>query len=178
MYEESMRMPLVIRYPKLIPPNTKVNDIITNVDIAPTMLELAGVAIPEEIQGKSFVKLLSDQKSNDWRQSMYYHYYEYPFWHHVQPHYGIRTDRYKLIHFYYDIDVWEFYDLQEDPQELNNLIASETHQKLIEELKKELYQLKEKEYENTLSLEELRNISDTDFGGLESSKKKRTNHEK
>jgi arylsulfatase A-like enzyme len=172
MYEESMRMPFVIKYPKLIKPNTRVEDVIANIDIAPSILELTGIEIPEEIQGKSFVKLLSEKESKDWRQSMYYQYYEYPFWHHVQPHYGIRTDRYKLIHFYYDVDIWEFYDLNDDPQELNNLIDSKDHKAFIEELKRDLYELKN-EYGNNLSLEELREISDTDFGGLESSKRRK-----
>ncbi|WGH74972.1 sulfatase [Tenacibaculum tangerinum] len=171
MYEESMRMPFVIRYPKKIKPNTNVKDVIANIDIAPTILEMAGVEIPKEIQGKSFYSQLKGENNTDWRQSMYYHYYEYPFWHHVQPHYGIRTDRYKLIHFYYDVDVWEFYDLQNDPNELNNLIKDESYQQLISNLKEELHMLK-KEYGNNLSLTELRNISDTDFGGLESGNKK------
>jgi arylsulfatase A-like enzyme len=100
---------------------------------------------------------------------MYYHYYEYPFYHRVQPHYGIRNQRYKLIHFYYDVDVWEFYDLQNDPSEMNNLINSNAHTGRIDSLKTELYRLK-KGYGNTMSLTELRNISDTDFGGLESTK--------
>ena len=172
MYEESMRMPFLIRYPKLIKPNTKIKDVIANIDIAPTILELAELEIPKEIQGKSFKKLLKGEGSEEWRQSMYYHYYEYPFWHHVQPHYGIRTERYKLIHFYYDVDTWEFYDLKEDPKELNNLIDSKKHSSLITDLKKDLKQLK-KEYKNTLNLAELRKISDKDFGGLESSKKKK-----
>jgi arylsulfatase A-like enzyme len=172
MYEESMRMPFVIKYPKLIKPNTRVEDVIANIDIAPSILELTGIDIPEDIQGKSFVKLLCKNESEDWRQSMYYHYYEYPFWHHVQPHYGIRTDRFKLIHFYYDMDIWEFYDLNDDPQELNNLIDFKDHKTLIDELKRDLYELKN-EYGNDLSLEELREISDTDFGGLESSKRRK-----
>ena len=98
---------------------------------------------------------------------MYYHYYEYPYYHRVQPHYGIRNQRYKLIHFYYDVDVWEFYDLKKDPNEMKNLIHSKSYTILIKQLKKELYKLKEN-YGNKLSLEELRTISDTDFGGLES----------
>ena len=170
MYEESLRMPFVIRYPKMIQPNTVVNDIVTNIDIAPTLLELAGVSIPIEVQGKSFVKNLSGKTPKNWRQSMYYHYYEYPFWHHVQPHYGIRTERYKLIHFYYDIDVWELYDLKNDPSEMNNIIADKKHKKLITKLKKELYTLKS-EYKNNMTLQELRAISDTNFGGHESQKK-------
>ena len=103
---------------------------------------------------------------------MYYHYYEYPYYHHVQPHYGIRTDRYKLIHFYYDIDEWELYDLHKDPNELNNLIGNEKYADIISVLKSELYNLKEI-YGNDLSIEELRFISDNDFGGLESNKGKK-----
>lgn len=171
MYEESLRMPFVIKYPNVIQPNTVIDDVISNIDIAPTVLELAGIEIPEKIQGKSFFSNLKGNTSEDWRQSMYYHYYEYPKWHHVQPHYGIRTKRYKLIHFYYDVDVWELYDLEEDPSELNNLINSNEHQELIKNLKVELKNLK-KEYKNNLTLEELRAISDEDFGGHESEKKK------
>ncbi len=103
---------------------------------------------------------------------MYYHYYEYPYYHHVQPHYGIRTERYKLIHFYYDIDQWELYDLQNDPNELNNLIGHDKYADIISNLKSELYTLK-KNYGNNLSLEQLRFISDNDFGGLESNKGKK-----
>ena len=171
MYEESMRMPFVIRYPQMIEPNTIVTDVISNIDLAPTILDLAKTKIPNEIQGKSFLENLKGKTPADWRQSMYYHYYEYPFWHHVQPHYGIRTDRFKLIHFYYDVDVWELYDLQEDPNELHNLINDPSYKKIISKLKKDLSELK-KTYGHHFSLEELRKISDTDFGGLESNKKK------
>ena len=170
MYEESLHMPFIIRYPGKIKPGTIVDDIITNIDFAPTLLEMAGVSSPKEVQGKSFFSNLKGETSKDWQQSMYYHYYEYPFYHRVQPHYGIRNKRYKLIHFYYDIDVWELYDLKNDPNEMRNLINIEANSELIKELKKELYKLKEN-YGNKLSLEELRHISDTDFGGLESKKK-------
>tara|TARA_B100000524_G_scaffold332763_2_gene220170 strand:- start:4480 stop:6024 length:1545 start_codon:yes stop_codon:yes gene_type:complete len=170
MYEESIRMPFVIKYPGVIEPNTVNKDIITNIDFAPTILEMLGIKTPELVQGKSFYRNLISKKSNSWRQSMYYHYYEYPFYHHVQPHYGIRNKRYKLIHFYFDIDVWELYDLHEDPNELNNLIYSVNHQKLIKKLKSELFSLK-KYYGNNLSLSEMKKVSITDFGGLESNKK-------
>lgn len=169
MYEESMRMPFIIRYPKSIKPKTIVNDVISNIDIAPTMLDLAGISIPKEVQGKSFVNNLQGKTPKNWRQSMYYHYYEYPFWHHVQPHYGIRTERYKLIHFYYDVDLWELYDLKKDPSELNNLINSKKYVSLIKTLKKELANLKTG-YGNNLTFDELRAISDKNFGGHESHK--------
>ena len=170
MYEESLKMPFVIRYPGIIKPGIVVDDIVSNIDFAPTLLDMAGITIPEQVQGKSFFNNLKGENSEDWRQSMYYHYYEYPYYHRVQPHYGIRNKRYKLIHFYYNIDVWELYDLKNDPNEMRNLINIEANSELIKELKKELYKLKEN-YGNKLSLEELRHISDTDFGGLESKKK-------
>jgi arylsulfatase A-like enzyme len=170
MYEESLRMPFLIRYPKEIAPKTVVKDVITNIDMAPTVLEMAGVPIPKEVQGKSFYSILKGKTPKDWRQSMYYHYYEYPFWHHVQPHYGIRTERYKLIHFYYNMDVWEFYDLATDSSEMTNLIHSKAHASLIKKMKKELIALK-KYYKNNMTLEEMRAISDTNFGGHESHKK-------
>lgn len=170
MYEESLHMPFVIRYPGKIKPGTVVDDIVSNIDFAPTLLDMAGVPIPEQVQGKSFFNNLKGETAKDWRQSMYYHYYEYPYYHRVQPHYGIRNQRYKLIHFYYNMDVWEFYDLENDPSEMNNLIDSKTYSDLITGLKKELYELKIN-YGNKLTLKELRNISDTDFGGLESKKK-------
>jgi len=167
MYEEALHMPFVVRYPGKIQPGTVVDDIVTNIDFAPTLLDMAGVPVPEQVQGKSFFNNLKGDTSEDWQQSMYYHYYEYPYYHRVQPHYGIRNQRYKLIHFYYDVDVWEFYDLKKDPNEMKNLIHSKSYTILIKQLKKELYKLKEN-YGNNLSLEELRTISDTDFGGLES----------
>ena len=172
MYEESIRMPFIIKYPGKIKPNTINEDIITNIDFAPTILDIAGINIPVSVQGNSFLNNLTENKNENWRQSMYYHYYEYPFYHHVQPHYGIRNKRYKLIHFYYDIDVWELYDLQEDPNELKNLFYSDDHQNIVKKLKKELYNLK-KEYGNELSLADMRRISETDFGGLESNKSKK-----
>ena len=153
----------------MFPAGTVVTDIVSNIDFAPTLLDMAGVAIPRAVQGKSFFANLKGETPKNWRQSMYYHYYEYPFYHRVQPHYGIRNQRYKLIHFYYDIDVWELYDLQNDPNEMNNLIYDLEYADVIDELKIELYQLKN-EYGNNLTLSELREISDTNFGGLESHK--------
>ena len=142
MYEESLRMPLIVRYPKEIQQGVATEDMVLNLDFAPTFLDLAGVQIPREIQGESFRPILQGKTPRDWRESIYYHYYEYPDWHMVKRHYGIRTKRYKLIHFYYDIDAWEFYDLQNDPQELNNLYGDPAHQEIIERLKVELERLR------------------------------------
>lgn len=120
MYEESFRTPILVKYPKEIKAGTVVNDLVQNIDFAPTFLDYAGVEIPEDIQGESFRDLVSGE-STEWRDAIYYTFYEYPGEHRVKRHYGVRTDRYKLIHFYYDIDQWELYDLEKDPSEMNNL---------------------------------------------------------
>lgn len=155
MYEESLRMPFLIRYPRSIKAGQRIKEMTLNIDFAPTLLDMAGVKIPDEMQGESFAPLLNGEGVEQWRDAIYYHYYEYPKWHHVQPHYGIRTDRYKLIHFYYDIDVWELYDLQEDPNELSNLYNDPEHSALIASLKDELKQLQVL-YGDNISLEEMR----------------------
>lgn len=159
MYEESLRMPFMIRYPNKIKANQKNEDINLNIDFAPTILGMAGIKSPKEMQGKSFApNIMGEKKSSD-RDAMYYHYYEYPKWHNVQPHYGIRTEKYKLIHFYYSIDVWELYDLEEDPNELTNLYSSENKKELIKKLKKKLYKL-QKKYGDNVSLEEMREVTE------------------
>lgn len=139
MYEESFRTPILMRYPKEIKPNTKVDQLIQNLDFAPTFIDYTGAPIPADIQGESFRQVLNGQ-SDEWRDAIYYTYYEYPGEHNVQRHNGVRTDRYKLIHFYYDSDTWELYDLQEDPSEMHNLyddpsyadVQTQMHKKLIE----------------------------------------------
>ncbi len=158
MYEESFRMPFMISYPKRIEPRTVNSNLLLNIDFAPTMLELAGISIPEDMQGTSFVSQL-DMDPNDVRDAVYYHYYEYPKWHKVQPHYGIRTNRFKLIHFYYSMDEWELYDLDKDPNEMNNLYANPKYKKLIKQLKKKLKAL-QVEYKDDISLDEMRRMTD------------------
>ena len=120
MYEESFRTPLLIRYPREIKPGTVINQMVMNLDYAPTFLSYAGVNEQKEIQGESFRQVVSG-KSAIWRDAIYYHYFEYPGVHAVKRHYGVRTERYKLIHFYYDIDEWELYDLEKDPHEMKNV---------------------------------------------------------
>jgi arylsulfatase A-like enzyme len=142
MYEESFRTPLVIRYPKEIKAGSVINKLIQNLDFAPTFLDYAGIEIPKEIQGESFRNIVNG-KTDEWRDALYYTYYEYPSVHMVKRHYGVRTDRYKLMHFYYDIDEWEMYDLENDPSEMQNIyddpayadVRKDMHQKL-EELRK------------------------------------------
>ena len=123
MYEEVYRMPLLVRYPKAIKPGTVSNALAMNIDFAPTFLDFAGVEIPKEIQGTSLKPLFENDGTapKNWRKSTYYHYYEYPSWHSVKRHYGIRTEKYKLIHFYNDVDEWELYDMEKDPQEMKNM---------------------------------------------------------
>lgn len=144
MYEQSLRMPLLIRYPKEIPAQSRTNAMTLNIDFAPTFLDYAGLNIPSDIQGKSLRSILKDDIPDNWRKSLYYHYYEYPGWHSVKRHYGIRTQRYKLMHFYFDIDAWELYDLKNDPKELNNLYGKKEYAQLCKKLKKNLRQLQKK----------------------------------
>ena len=114
---------------------------VQNIDYASTFLELAGVEIPADIQGVSLLPLLKGERPKDWRKSLYYHFYEYPAEHAVKRHYGVRTERYKLIHFYNDIDVWELYDLKKDPGEMHNLFGKPGYDKITAKLKKELVKL-------------------------------------
>jgi arylsulfatase A-like enzyme len=125
MYEECHRTPLLVRYPKAVKAGTRTKALAMNIDFAPTLLEFAGVEIPDDIQGRSLVPVLTSRKGSapkDWREAVYYHYYEYPSWHSVKRHYGIRTNDYKLIHFYNDVDEWELYDLREGTEgEMTNV---------------------------------------------------------
>ncbi|MAS93218.1 MAG: sulfatase [Verrucomicrobiales bacterium] len=136
MYEESLKMPLIVKWPGVASPGAKNTDLVQNLDYASTFLDMAGAEIPEDIQGKSIVPLLKGEGDGNFRDAIYYHYYEYPSVHMVPRHYGIRTDRYKLMHFY-QFDEWEFYDLQEDPDELTNMYHA-ADQDLIAEMKKKL----------------------------------------
>lgn len=141
MYEESFRTPLIVRYPKEIKPGTKINKLVQNLDFAPTFLDYAGIKIPEDIQGKSFRKLVSG-KSDEWRDAAYYTYYEYPAIHMVKRHYGISTERYKIIHFYYDVDEWEMYDLKKDPSEMNNIYNNPEYVDIKKMLHKKLAEIR------------------------------------
>ena len=141
MYEESLRMPLLMRLPGLIEPGSVNGDLVSNLDFGPTFLELAGLKEPPEMQGVPFVEILRTGQAKTRREAVYYHYYEYPAVHMVKRHYGLRTKRYKLIHFYYDIDAWELYDLERDPRELKNVYDDPAYAAVREELKTELKRL-------------------------------------
>ena len=142
MYEESLRMPFVARWPARIPPGTRVPEMIQNIDYAPTFLEAAGLTIPGDIQGESLVPLMGGEGRGHWRESIYYHYYEFPAVHMVAKHYGVRTERYKLIHFY-ETDEWECFDLEADPNELHSVYEDPEYADLVAELKGELARLRE-----------------------------------
>ena len=139
MYEESLRTPLLMRFPGQIEAGTLNENLVQNLDFASTFMDVAGIASGFG-HGKSLVPLFSQKNLPGWRDYIYYHYFEYPAEHRVKRHYGIRTDRYKLIHFYYDIDAWEFYDLDKDPSEMNNVINDPDYQGIIQSLKETIEQ--------------------------------------
>lgn len=150
MYEESFRTPMVMRFPKNIKPKQKTDALIMNIDIAPTLLEYAGVSVPKDMHGNSF-KALVDGKKYKKQKTIYYHYYENGE-HSVSPHFGVRDERYKLIRFYKRVEGWEFFDLKKDPKELNNLYFSKKHQKIIRKMKKQMLE-KINQYEDNDALQ-------------------------
>ena len=147
MYEESLSTPLVMRLPKGLERRGIIDEMVQNIDYAPTFLELAGAPVPADIQGVSLLPLLKGKAAtkadryriSHWRDAIYYHYYEYPAEHDVRRHYGIRTDRYKLIHFYgHDVNAWELYDLRNDPHEMHNLYGQPGMEALQRQLHRRL----------------------------------------
>lgn len=143
MYEESMHTPLIMRMPKGFDKRGDISQMVQNIDYAPTFLDIAGAEIPTDIQGISLLPLLKGENPKDWRKSLYYHFYEFPAEHMVKKHYGVRTERYKLIHFYNDIDVWELYDLKEDPNEMHNIFGKSSMEEVTKDLKSKLLYLQE-----------------------------------
>ncbi len=146
MYEESLRLPLMVRYPGVAQRGHVEERFVTNVDFAPTILDVAGVPVPADMQGRSFVPLLKKQKVSGWPTSAYYHYYEYPDGHRVRPHYGVRTDRYKLIHFP-TVNEWEMFDLKADPRELRSVYDDPKYLDVQGKMKAELERLR-KQYQD------------------------------
>lgn len=144
MYEESMRTPLIMRLPEGLSRRGDIAEMVQNIDYAPTFLELAGAEVPGDMHGVSLLPLLKGEHPARWRSALYYHFYEYPAEHKVKRHYGIRTERYKLIHFYNDIDEWELFDLKNDPYELQNLYGRPAYDSVAAGLKTELTALQEK----------------------------------
>jgi arylsulfatase A-like enzyme len=144
MFEESYKTPLLIQWPGVTRPGSVNNDMVSNVDLAETFLEMAGVGVPSDMQGRSMVSILKGKTPKDWRKEHYYHYYEYPGSHMVKRHYGMSTERYKLIHYYYDIDEWELYDLKTDPQEMKNVYNDPAYKNVRVDLHLRLMKLMEK----------------------------------
>ena len=158
MYEEAMRMPFLVRYPKKFKPGSINDDMISNADIAPTLLEMANLPIPEHMPGKSFLKNLKGQTPQDWPDAVYYHYWQHILHRDVAAHYGIRTRNRKLI-FYYGLPLgltsydatepeWEMFDLEKDPNEMKNVVDSPEYAEDVALLKSKIYQY-QKRYEDT-----------------------------
>jgi arylsulfatase A-like enzyme len=141
MYEETLRMPFLVRWPAVIKPGQVQEAMANNTDFAPTFLDAAGVAVPAEMQGRSLVPLWKGERPADWRRSVYYRYYHDPGHHNTRAHYGVRTETHKLIHFWKS-GQWEMYDLVKDPAEMRNRYEDPSEQKVVAELKAELFRLK------------------------------------
>ena len=141
MYEESLAMPLLIRWPGVVKPGSRFQPMVQNIDYAPTLLEMAGQSAPADRHGRSFVPVLRGKTPRDWRKSIYYHYYEFPADHRVQAHVGVRTDRHKLI-YYYPVGEWELFDLERDPHELQSVYGDPRYAGTERQLKAELDRLR------------------------------------
>jgi arylsulfatase A-like enzyme len=141
MYEESLRSPLLVRWPGKTKPASTCEKMVMNLDFAATFLDIAGAPIPADMQGASMKPLLTGAAPDDWRQSIYCRYYEYPSVHMVHKHYGVRTERYKLI-FFHELDEWELFDLEKDPHEISSVYAAPEYAEVVKELKQELARLR------------------------------------
>jgi arylsulfatase A-like enzyme len=141
MYEPSIRMPFLVRWPAIVKPGTVQDALAINVDFAPTFMDAAHLAVPSEMQGRSLLGLLKGQRPADWRSSFYYRYYHDPGHHNTRAHYGVRTETHKLI-YYWKNDQWELFDLRSDPNELHNLYTQSEQQPLLAKLKAELARLR------------------------------------
>jgi arylsulfatase A-like enzyme len=137
IYDESFKTPLLVKWPGVIDPESVNTQMVQNLDFAQTFLEAAGVDAPKDMQGESLVPLFKGD-TEGFRDAVYYHYYEYPAVHMVKRHYGIVTEEYKLVHFYYDIDEWELYDRKKDKQEMKNVYDDPEYSDVVKELTKKL----------------------------------------
>jgi arylsulfatase A-like enzyme len=148
MYEESFRTPLLAKWPGVTPANTRNDQLVQNIDFAETFLDIAGIEAPADMQGESLVPLLKGENPADWRTSLYYHYYQHPSLHSVRRHEGVTTKRYKLIRFYgFEVpngEEWELYDLKLDPHEMKSEYNNPEYQTIIQDLKQELQNLRDK----------------------------------
>ena len=142
MYEESLKMPFIVKWPGVVKAGSRNTDLIQNLDYAQTFLEIANAPKPADMQGLSMVPLLKGESPQTWRKEIYYHYYEYPSVHMIPRHYGIRTKRYKLMHFYQFGNEWEMYDLKTDPDELTNVYGKKETLNVQKSLVKRLKNLR------------------------------------
>jgi arylsulfatase A-like enzyme len=142
MYEPSIRVPFLLRYPKRIRGGRRLEEMVLNLDMAPTLLDLGGVPVPSEMQGKSVMPLAEGKPTPTWRQDWLYEYYEYPGFEDVRPCRGVRTARYKFIHFFIDPEEFELYDLANDPDEKNNLYGKNGYEDLTKKMKERLQALR------------------------------------
>jgi arylsulfatase A-like enzyme len=143
IFEESARTPLLIRWPAVIKPTGVCTKMVSSLDLAETFLQVAGSPVPDRMQGRSLVPLLEGEDPPDWRTAFYYHYYEYPAWHRVRPHYGVITDRYTLAHFYWpDVDYWELFDREKDPEEMKSVFGDAAYAEVQANLMKQVVQLR------------------------------------
>ncbi|SFR34076.1 Arylsulfatase A [Robiginitalea myxolifaciens] len=143
IYDESFKTPLLVKWPGVTNPGEVNTKMVQNLDFAPTLLDACDIEIPEDMQGESLVPLLQGNDEDFTREAVYYHYYEYPAVHMVKRHYGIVTESYKLVHFYYDVDEWELYDRKKDPLELRNEINNPQYAGVIDRLRRELAELRQ-----------------------------------
>ena len=148
MYEESLKTPLMVRWPGVVKAGSVRDEIVSNLDFAQTFLSLANVDIPKNMQGRSLEDLFRGREIDNWRQAFYYHYYENPGGHNVARHYGVTDGRYKLIHFYQleneEIDDWELFDLEKDPEEMNSVYGSSEYAKIQKQKMNQLTRLRER----------------------------------
>jgi arylsulfatase A-like enzyme len=143
IFQESARTPLLVRWPGVVTAGSSNGSLVSSIDFAETFLEAAGVKIPSRMQGRSLIPLLRGDTPTDWRTAFYYHYYEYPAWHRVRPHYGVITDRYTLAHFYApDVDYWELFDREKDPQEMKSVFGEPDYADAQKKLMKEVTRLR------------------------------------
>ena len=152
IYNQSFKTPLIIQWPNKIDAGTTSDELVQNLDFAQTFLEAARIEIPSDMQGESLIPLLKGNIKEWTRNGVYYHYYEYPAEHAVKRHYGISTKKYKLIHFYYDVDEWELYDNLKDPNEMNNVYEDSAYIIIKKQLKTELKEMRAK-YKDTQKLD-------------------------
>ena len=137
MYEESIRVPLLMRYPRMVKPGTLNSEMILNLDIAPTILDLGGSFVPDTMDGRSFLPFMQGKQVH-WREDFLYEYNEYPSAHTVRKHRGIRTIKWKYIHYYEELQEFELYDLENDPHEMKNLIHLPDYYPIVEKLRKRM----------------------------------------